>query len=181
MRGNATAHRDKGGKRRDEAGSGLHRLAKLCCANARYFCQVRFLWRLARSCLRRLCLLILDFRRFFNEPIYGFRPATDSALQYTTLFSGYSIIPSAPAAFNWGINSRTICSSMIVSTATQPSWLRLEMVGRRRAGKDSSKDLRFFCAMFILSPTLASASKAPFKSNAIVSIFWRFHLSFQDV
>src|SRR5207237_6707687 len=26
-----------------------------------YFCQVRFLWRLARSCLRRLCLLILLF------------------------------------------------------------------------------------------------------------------------
>jgi hypothetical protein len=35
----------------------------------RYFCQVRFLWRLARSFLRRLCLLILAFRRFFNEPI----------------------------------------------------------------------------------------------------------------
>src|SRR5256885_2852902 len=34
-----------------------------------YFCQVRFLWRLARSCLRRLCLLILLFRRFFSEPI----------------------------------------------------------------------------------------------------------------
>jgi hypothetical protein len=34
-----------------------------------YFCQVRFLWRCARSFLRRLCLLILAFRRFFNEPI----------------------------------------------------------------------------------------------------------------
>ena len=34
-----------------------------------YFCQVRFLWRLARSFLRRLCLLILLFRRFFNDPI----------------------------------------------------------------------------------------------------------------
>ena len=34
-----------------------------------YFCQVRFLWRLARSCLRRLCLLIFDFRRFFSDPI----------------------------------------------------------------------------------------------------------------
>ena len=36
---------------------------------AGYFCQVRFLWRLARSCLRRLCLLIFDLRRFFSEPI----------------------------------------------------------------------------------------------------------------
>lgn len=34
-----------------------------------YFCQVRFLWRLARSCLRRLCLLIFALRRFFSEPI----------------------------------------------------------------------------------------------------------------
>lgn len=30
---------------------------------------MRFLWRFARSFLRRLCLLIFDFRRFFNEPI----------------------------------------------------------------------------------------------------------------
>jgi len=37
-----------------------------------YFCQVRFLWRLARSFLRRLCLLIFAFRRFFNEPINSF-------------------------------------------------------------------------------------------------------------
>jgi hypothetical protein len=35
-----------------------------------YFCQVRFLWRLARNCLRRLCLLIFAFRRFFSEPIF---------------------------------------------------------------------------------------------------------------
>jgi hypothetical protein len=35
----------------------------------RYFCQVRFLWRLARSCLRRLCLFIFDLRRFFSDPI----------------------------------------------------------------------------------------------------------------
>jgi hypothetical protein len=30
---------------------------------------VRFLWRLARSCFRRLCLLIFALRRFFSEPI----------------------------------------------------------------------------------------------------------------
>ena len=34
-----------------------------------YFCQVRFLWRLARSFLRRLCLLIFALRRFFSDPI----------------------------------------------------------------------------------------------------------------
>jgi hypothetical protein len=30
---------------------------------------VRFLWRLARSFLRRLCLFILLLRRFFSDPI----------------------------------------------------------------------------------------------------------------
>src|SRR5258707_15033967 len=90
-----------------------------------YFCQVRFLWRLARSCLRRLCLLIFDLRRFFSDPIF----CVSGSAQYTTLFNGYSMIPSAPAAFNCGINSRTTCSSMIVSTATHPSRLRLDTVG----------------------------------------------------
>ena len=37
-----------------------------------YFCQVRFLWRCARNFLRRLCLLIFAFRRFFSEPIICF-------------------------------------------------------------------------------------------------------------
>src|ERR1700683_5430868 len=94
-----------------------------------YFCQVRFLWRLARSFLRRLCLLILLLRRFFNDPIII---SSYLRLQYTTLFKGYSIIPSAPAALSWGINSRTTFSSMIVSTATHPAWLKLDMVGLRK-------------------------------------------------
>jgi hypothetical protein len=34
-----------------------------------YFCQVRFLCRFARNALRRLCLLIFVFLRFFSEPI----------------------------------------------------------------------------------------------------------------
>jgi len=38
-----------------------------------YFCQVRFLWRWARSFLRRLCLLILAFRRFLSDPIIDVR------------------------------------------------------------------------------------------------------------
>ena len=62
--------------------------------SADYFCQVRFLWRFARSFLRRLCLLIFALRRFFSEPI-NFERA-----QYTTLFNGYSMIPSAPKAFS---------------------------------------------------------------------------------
>ena len=40
--------------------------------SADYFCQVRFLWRFARSFLLRLCLLIFALRRFLSEPI-GFR------------------------------------------------------------------------------------------------------------
>jgi len=38
-------------------------------AQCAYFCQVRFLCRLRRNFFRRLCLLILAFRRFFREPI----------------------------------------------------------------------------------------------------------------
>ena len=47
--------------------------------SADYFCQVRFLWRLARSFLRRLCLLIFALRRFFSEPIgfFGARSIYD--------------------------------------------------------------------------------------------------------
>ena len=48
----------------------LRRERANCRANrAGYFCQVRFLWRFARSCLRRLCLLIFALRRFLIEPI----------------------------------------------------------------------------------------------------------------
>ena len=39
------------------------------------------------------------------------------------------MIPSAPADLSFGISSRTTCSSMIVSTATQPERLRAEMGG----------------------------------------------------
>ena len=34
--------------------------------------HLRFLWRLAREAFRRLCLLILVLRRFFNDPILLF-------------------------------------------------------------------------------------------------------------
>src|SRR6185437_3913095 len=81
-------------------------------------------------------------------------------------------MPSAPAAFNCGIISRTMCSSMIVSTATQPLRLKLEMVGLRRAGRLFKRLARFFSAMFIFKPTLVSASSAPLRSMAMVSIFF---------
>ena len=54
--------------------------------------------------------------------------------QSTILFSGYSTMPSPPAALICGIRSRTARSSRIVLTATQPSSLNEEMVGRCNAG-----------------------------------------------
>src|SRR5437867_4472385 len=193
---------------------------KIPPARQTYFCQVRFLWRWARSFLRRLCLLIFALRRFFSEPI-SIRDWSDGAMeewgvgvlecweptlgpefhhsiapllhysitptpiqfsvgQYTTLLRGYSMIPSAPAALSRGMSSRTTCSSIIVSTATQPAWLRLEIVGRRNAGRLSSRDARFRCSRFILRPTFASASRAPLSIRAIVSILRRFHGFFQE-
>src|SRR2546422_9999552 len=88
------------------------------------------------------------------------------------------MIPSAPAAFNCGINSRTTCSSMIVSTATQPGWLRGDTVGLRKAGKLFNNFARFLSAMFIFRPTFASASSAPCNNKATLSIFPRFQRSF---
>ena len=68
---------------------------------------------------------------------------------------------------------------MIVSTATQPDWLSPEMVGLRSDGNEASSAARFFSAIFIFNPTLVSASSAPWSNIAIVSIFLRFHWSFQ--
>jgi hypothetical protein len=59
-------------KARDEQAK-LEVRAGLAGDPKRYFCHVRFLWRLARSCLRRLCLLIFALRRFFSEPISASR------------------------------------------------------------------------------------------------------------
>ncbi len=65
-----------------------------------YFCQVRFLWRCARSFLRRLCLLIFAFLRFFNEPIMSMRPSP------TVSNSG-----AKPRIFNWRLNVGETCSA----------------------------------------------------------------------
>src|SRR6185369_3536767 len=77
-RTSATAHAwvfrfmtDPSPQKRSPAGAGLTRLHcyHSFVERATYCCQVRFLWRCKRSFLRRLCLLILAFRRFFSEPI----------------------------------------------------------------------------------------------------------------
>ena len=52
------------------------------------------------------------------------RLSQEADAQYTTLFSGYSMIPSAPSALSCGMISRTTRSSMIVSTAIQPGCVR---------------------------------------------------------
>ncbi len=54
----------------------------------------------------------------------------DDSHQSTILLRGYSTIPEAFAFLSFGISSRTVCSSMIVFTATQPSSLNGEIVGR---------------------------------------------------
>src|SRR6266567_4306860 len=80
-RTSATAHlwlfefiAEPGPQKRSPAGAGLTRIHCYHCfvVRATYCCQVRFLWRCSRSFLRRLCLLIFAFRRFFNEPIIIF-------------------------------------------------------------------------------------------------------------
>ena len=52
----------------------------------------------------------------------------------TILLSGYSTMPSAPAALRRGMRSRTVRSSRIVLSATQSPSASGEMVGRRSAG-----------------------------------------------
>src|SRR5215210_7079621 len=75
--------------------------------------------------------------------------------QYTTLFSGYSMIPSAPSALSCGMISRTIFSSITVSTATQSHVDKVETVGLRNDGSDFSNASSWFFGMFIFSPTLS--------------------------
>ena len=53
------------------------------------------------------------------------------------------MIPSAPASFNCGMISRTVFSSMIVSTATQSSRESVEIVGLRSAGNSFNNAASF--------------------------------------
>src|ERR1051325_11204415 len=53
----------------------------------------------------------------------------NDAHQSTILLSGYSTMPWPPAAFSFGIRSRTVRSSMMVLTATHSGSLSDDTVG----------------------------------------------------
>src|SRR6185295_163100 len=94
--------------------------------------------------------------------------------QYTTLFNGYSTMPSAPSAFSCGMISRTTLSSMIVSSAIHFGELSWDIVGLRKAGSALTTAFSAVFGRFIFNPTLLSASSAPRKRRAMISIFFRF-------
>ena len=64
----------------------------------------------------------------------GYLSLSKGGHQYTTLLSGYSMMPSAPSRLSGGINSRTTRSSATISSATHSSSIWLETVGVCRAG-----------------------------------------------
>ena len=67
------------------------------------------------------------------------RENLDHAVAHRTiLLIGYSTIPWPPAARTFGMNSRTVRSSMIVLMATHSGSLSEEMVGRCKAGRSAS-------------------------------------------
>mmetsp|Transcript_21549 Transcript_21549/g.36979 ORF Transcript_21549/g.36979 Transcript_21549/m.36979 type:complete len:204 (+) Transcript_21549:167-778(+) len=92
-----------------------------------------------------------------------------------SLLSGYSMMPSAPAAFSFGISARTSCSSRIVSTAHQPSSESGDTVGFLSDGSVDKTSGSWTWRQFILRPTLLSAAMAPWRSMTSCSIFSRFH------
>src|SRR6185437_3476467 len=95
----------------------------------------------------------------------------------TTLFSGYSTIPVAFAAFSRGITSRAVRSSRIVFTATHSELLNCDTVGEFSAGSTASTASRSARRTFSISPTCDCASMAPRSISAIWSIFSFFHAS----
>src|SRR6185369_13834859 len=95
----------------------------------------------------------------------------------TILLSGYSTIPWPPAAFSFGIRSRTVRSSMIVLTATHSSSLNEEIVGRCSAGSCCSTLSRSRRRTFSIRPTRPCASIAARSSDDMFSSFVRFHPS----
>ncbi len=62
---------------------------------------------------------------------------------------------------------------MIVSSATQSGLVSGEIVGSLREGTAAMMAGRAFLGAFILSPTFDSASSAPRRRSAMVSIFFR--------
>jgi hypothetical protein len=69
---------------------------------------VRFLWRWARSFLRRLCLLIFALRRFFSEPIEFVAGLEwwSVALMDFQRQSHYSITPTLQSPRSTAVNIR---------------------------------------------------------------------------
>ena len=97
------------------------------------------------------------------------------------MLSGYSTIPVAPAAFNFGMTSRTTASSRIVFTATQFGSLKCEIVGKFNAGNSATIASSFSFGAFIISPTRPCAAIAAFSISEMFSIFCRFQPSTQAV
>src|SRR3954454_24215863 len=71
----------------------------------------------------------------------------------TTLFSGYSTMPSAFACLSREITSQAAPSSITVLTASQYSSLKCEMVGFCSAGKTAKTAGKLPLRTFSMSPT----------------------------
>src|SRR6185437_11019810 len=105
----------------------------------------QYVWQCAAS----LLIALREARIFFAVALVSCR----TRIQYTTLFSGYSTIPSAPAAFSLGINWRTVFSSTIVLMASHPGSLSCALVGLRSAGSAPSTLSRSSRRKFSIRPT----------------------------
>src|SRR5438132_2184656 len=81
--------------------------------------------------------------------------------QPTILFSGYSMMPTAPFFRRRGIRSRTVASAMTLSTATQSVPWSGETVGAVMAGRSAVTSGRRLRGTFISRPTCSSARRAP--------------------
>src|ERR1700676_4189919 len=110
--------------------------------------------------------LFLDARREFQY-----------AHHRTILFSGYSTMPCALAAFSFGRICRTTASSIIVLTATHEGSLKLEMVGFLSAGKTASTAARSSRCTLSSKPTLLAAAIAPCSIRIKFSAFFFFQAS----
>src|SRR5712692_6842883 len=89
-----------------------------------------------------------------EESLGGRVGQSEDSHHTTILFSGYSTIPCACAAFNRGMICRTTSSSTIVFTATQSGSLNAEMVGFFSAGRTASTAGRFSLRTLSINPTL---------------------------
>src|SRR5882724_4644757 len=78
---------------------------------------------------------------------------TQSAHYSTTLFRGYSTIPSALAALSWGMIFHAVDSSMIVFTATHSPSLKFEIVGFCSAGSTDKTPDKSCLRTLSINPT----------------------------